>query len=69
MKVISHLAGLSATATLLLQVGTFVEASPFFTESASVSHSNDANIADQCQGIYIYIFIYLFNIYTSNNLY
>ncbi|CAO3608785.1 unnamed protein product [Cunninghamella blakesleeana] len=48
MKVISHLAGLSATATLLLQVGHFVEASPFF--ASDVQHGNDATITDQCQG-------------------
>ncbi|KAI9305939.1 hypothetical protein BJ944DRAFT_277183 [Cunninghamella echinulata] len=50
MKLISHLASLSTAATLLLQIGTFVEASPFFTGAVN-AHTDDATISDQCQGL------------------
>jgi hypothetical protein len=50
MKVLYHLASLTTAATLMLQLGTFVEASPFFTEKAATLHGNDAASTQQCQG-------------------
>ncbi|SAM03890.1 hypothetical protein [Absidia glauca] len=51
MKLLSQLASLSAAATLMLQLGTFVEASPFFTENAATAHSNAADPTQQCEGL------------------
>lgn len=51
MKFFSQLAGLSAAATLILQLGTFVEASPFFAGSSTSIHGNAADSTQQCQGM------------------
>ncbi|CAO3600051.1 unnamed protein product [Absidia cylindrospora] len=46
-----HLASLTTAATLILQLGTFVDASPFFTENTATIHGNDAGTTQQCQGL------------------
>jgi hypothetical protein len=56
MKLLSQLASLSAAATLMLQLGTFVEASPFFTENAATVHSNAADPTQQCEGKHFLVF-------------
>lgn len=64
MKLLSQLASLSAAATLMLQLGTFVEASPFFTENAATVHSNAADTTQQCEGKCSFICV----IILTNNL-
>lgn len=52
MKLILNLASLSLTASLLLQSGTFVHATPLFNVPSPASHLNDAS-ADStlsCEG-------------------
>ncbi|ORZ06610.1 hypothetical protein BCR42DRAFT_496190 [Absidia repens] len=51
MKVFYHLASLTTAATLILQLGTFVDASPFFTENTASIHGNDADTTAQCEGL------------------
>lgn len=52
MKLISNLASLSIAATLLLQSGSFVNATPLFHLPSSVTnHANDAStLAGSCEG-------------------
>ncbi|KAI8636689.1 hypothetical protein BD408DRAFT_437664 [Parasitella parasitica] len=49
MKLISNLATLSIAASLLLQSGNFVAATPFFNIPTVANHNNDASLDSSCK--------------------
>lgn len=55
MKLISNLASLSIAATLLLQSGSFVNATPLFNIPTVASHLNDASLSSgSCEGTFFH---------------
>lgn len=52
MKLISNLASLTIAASLVLQSGSFVSATPFFNIPSVASHNNDASVEPTCEGNY-----------------
>ncbi|KAG1062501.1 hypothetical protein G6F42_027407 [Rhizopus arrhizus] len=53
MKLISNLATLSIAASLLLQSGSFVAATPFFNIPTVANHNNDGSLESGCEGFRI----------------
>lgn len=49
MKLISNLATLSIAASLLLQSGSFVAATPFFNIPTVANHNNDGSLESGCK--------------------
>jgi hypothetical protein len=47
------LATLSIAASLLLQSGSFVSATPFFNIPTVANHNNDASLESSCEGFKI----------------
>lgn len=55
MRLISNLASLSIAATLLLQSGSFVNATPLFNIPSVANHLNDASLTTStCEGTFIH---------------
>lgn len=50
MRLISNLASLSIAATLLLQSGSFVHATPLFNIPSVANHLNSVDAAGTCEG-------------------
>jgi hypothetical protein len=52
MKVLSNIVNLSVVATLLLQSGHFVNATPLFNVVPGGNHLNDASLENACDSKY-----------------